>query len=73
MTAGTGQFLRRLGLLIEAASAFAMVSSGRDQSGFWSRLRMDPNVALPVLFGLGVVCWVVGTVTIRAARKNEEG
>lgn len=66
-----GQSLRRLGLAIEAVAMLAMLGTHRGQLGFWDQINVNPNVALPIVFAIGIGLWIRGTLLLRNDRLKE--
>ena len=72
-TLALGQALRRLGLIVEAASVVGVLAVRRGDVDFWQKANLDPGVVLPSAFVLGLVLWAAGTETIRRARRRADG
>ena len=47
-----------------------MLATHRGQVPFWKEYGLDPNIILPMVFGVGVLLWLTGTLAIRRARKQ---
>jgi len=73
MTEAGGQFFRRVGLVLEVASMLLMLATHRGNVSLWERTGLDPNIVLPVLFGVGVLVWMTGTLALRKKRKEKVG
>jgi hypothetical protein len=71
MSLGVGQILRLTGLLLEALSVYLLLAVRRGQVEFWEKNGINPGVALPALFVVGLILWVAGTLSIRKARLRE--
>ena len=69
----SGQAFRRLGLTIEAVAMLAMLGTHRGQIEFWERINVNPNVALPIIFAIGIGLWIRGTLLIRKERMEGGG
>lgn len=65
----SGQTLRRAGILIEGVSMLGILSARRGNDAIWQQTGLDPNIALPVAFGIGFAVWIAGTVRIRQERQ----
>ena len=72
MTEASGRTFRRAGLLFEAVSMLLMLATHRGQVPFWKQSGLDPNVILPIVFGVGVLLWFTGTLAIRKARRQND-
>lgn len=68
-----GQFVRRTGLIIEAASMLAILQVRRGPVEFWARNGIDPNMALPAAFLLGLAMWAAGVMMVRRERLRSGG
>ena len=66
-----GQFLRRLGLVVEAGSMLAILQLRRGPVEFWARNGIDPNAALPAAFLLGLMMWGAGVMMVRRERLRD--
>ncbi len=49
-----------------------MLATHRGQVPFWKQSGLDPNVILPIVFGVGVLLWFTGTLAIRKARRQND-
>ena len=45
----------------------------RGQIEFWERINVNPNVALPIIFAIGIGLWIRGTLLIRKERMEGGG
>ncbi len=68
----TGRSLKTLGHVIEAVAMLAMLGTLRSRVEFWDRAGLNPNVVLPCIFGIGIACWIAGTLILRMERAKEE-
>ena len=70
MTEARGRTFRRAGLLFEAASMLVMLGTQRGQVTFWQTYGLNPNIVLPLCFGIGILLWIVGTLAIYKDRTQ---
>jgi hypothetical protein len=79
VTTATGQTLRRLGLLVEAACVLGLLADARGRLPHPGRLPFDPGLALGVGLGFGFCLWMAGTLAIywpsrhRNVRRGDSG
>ncbi len=72
MTPARGQFLRRVGLVIEVLCMLALLSLARGKVDIWRGFPIEPSRFLSGGLAAGFALWVTGTVAIYAGRKRTD-
>ena len=47
-----------------------MLGTQRGQVTFWQTYSLNPNIVLPLCFGIGILLWITGTLAIYKDRTQ---